>query len=51
MKSKIGYVWILCPKDLIEKECGKIRTEDSFEFKIVEDIEFNSLNLKLIKLG
>ena len=50
LKSKIGYVWILCPKDLIEKECGKIRTENIFEFKVIEDVEFNSLILKLIKL-
>jgi len=50
LKNKKGYVWILCPKDLIEKKCGKIRTKHPFKFQILKDDEFNSLNLKLIKL-
>jgi len=50
LKNEKGYVWILCPKDLIEKECGKIRTNHPFKFQILKDDEFNSLNLKLIKL-
>jgi len=50
LKNKKGFVWIICPKEFFKKECEKIGTNQKFKFKVLEDVEFNSLNLKLIKL-
>ena len=34
----------------MDKKCEKIQTNDSFKFKIIENIEFNKVNLKLINI-
>ena len=44
-------IWIICPKDLMNKKCEKIQANNSFEFKIIENIEFNKVNLKLINFN
>ena len=49
-KNKLENIWIICPKDLMDKKCEKIQTNDSFKFKIIENIEFNKVNLKLINI-
>ena len=35
-KNKLENIWIICPKDLMDKKCEKIQTNDSFKFKIIE---------------
>ena len=50
-KDKFENIWIICPKDLMNKKCGKIQANNSFEFKIIENIEFNKVNLKLINFN
>ena len=50
-KDKFENIWIICPKDLMNKKCEKIQANNSFEFKIIENIEFNKVNLKLINFN
>ena len=35
----------------MNKKCEKIQANNSFEFKIIENIEFNKVNLKLINFN
>tara|TARA_Y100001960_G_C13990704_1_gene502086 strand:+ start:36 stop:503 length:468 start_codon:yes stop_codon:yes gene_type:complete len=50
-ENKFKNIWIICPKDLMGKKCEKIQTNRSFKFKIIENIEFNKVNLKLISFN
>ena len=51
LKKEKDYVWIICPKDLKKStNCEKIRTKKLIKFKVSKDINFNSVNVKLIKL-
>ena len=50
-KDKFENIWIICPKDLMNKKCEKIQANNSFEFKIIENIKFNKVNLKLINFN
>ena len=50
-KDKFENIWIICPKDLMNKKCEKIQANNSSKFKIIENIEFNKVNLKLINFN
>ena len=50
LKKENDYIWVICPKDLENKNCEKIRTKKLIKFKVSKDINFNNVNVKLIKL-
>ena len=50
LKKENDYIWIICPKDLENKNCEKIRTKKLINFKVLKDVNFNNVNVKLIKL-
>jgi len=50
-KNKLEDIWIICPKDLMEKKCEKIQANNYFEFKVIKNIEYNKVNLKLINFN
>ena len=50
-KGKFENIWIICPKDLMNKKCKKIQASNFYEFKIIKNIEFNKVNLKLVNFN
>ena len=50
-KNEFKDIWIICPKDLMGKKCEKIQANNSFEFKVIKNIEYNKVNLKLINFN
>ena len=50
LKKENDYIWVICPKDLENKNCEKIRTKKLIKFKVSKNINFNNVNVKLIKL-
>jgi len=50
LKKENDYIWVICPKDLENKNCEKIRTKKLIKFKVSKNINFSNVNVKLIKL-
>ena len=50
-KNKFENIWIICPKDLMGKKCEKIQANNSFEFRVIKNIEYNKVNLKLVNFN
>ena len=50
LRKEDGYIWIICPQDIKNKNCEKIRSKKLINFKVSKNINFNSVNVKLVKL-
>ena len=50
-EGKFENIWIICPKEFMKKNCEKIQNSSSFKFKVIKNIEFNKVNLKLINFN
>ena len=47
---KSQNVWIICPQDLGNKKCDEIKNKENFTFNVLKNIDYNSVNLKLITI-
>ena len=47
--NKNEYFWSICLTDLNKSQCDKIDNIDMYE--VIKEKNFNSLNLKLIKIN
>ena len=50
LRKEDGYIWIICPQDISIKNCEKIRSKKLINFKVSKNINFNNVNVKLVKL-
>ena len=50
LKKENDYIWIICPQDIKNKNCEKIRSKKIINFKVSKNINFNNVNVKLVQL-
>ena len=43
-------IWIICPQNFGDKECDKIKGKEYYNLSTIEDIDYNSVNLKLVTI-
>ena len=43
-------IWIICPQNFGDKKCDKIKSNESYNLSTIEDIDYNSVNLKLVTI-